>query len=140
MTRILDTKDGTLHLPNGSILRPGLSLDDATRLGLPFVRAIDLATGWSYRTTEPRSVDDHRVYFALGFHDRQLATVEFGFVDLSDKAGREQRQEYDSYLASQFGPPANTTVAATRYDFPWGKVTSYYDPRTDAAGMIVRWT
>ena len=139
MTNLLDTTNGTLHPPNGSTLQAGLSLDDTARLGLRFVRVIDLTTGWSYRTTEPQVAGDHRVYFALGFHERRLATVEFGFLDLGEKTAVEQRRTYDAYLAAELGPPADTTIAATRYDFPWGKVTSYYDPRTDAAGIIVRW-
>lgn len=140
MPGIFDTSQGLLVLPNGVTLESGMSLSEVTGTGISFVRATPDRTGFVWRSIEPFIVGTRRIYFALGFDHDRLTKTEFGFTSPPDEMpAPEKRREHDKFLAAELGPPKHTDMAKTIYEYPWGRISSYYDPRTDNAMIILSW-
>ncbi len=141
MSRIFDTSNGSLALPSGAILRSRMSLSEVTSLAISFVRSTPDRTGFVWRSIEPFTVDTKRIYFALGFDHDRLTKIEFGFTSPpNEMPALEKRREHDTFLAAELGSPNHSDIAKTVYEYPWGRISSYYDPRTDNAFIILSWS
>ena len=135
-----DTSHGALIAPNGFRFTQDLALDSVVRAGFMFIREISMRTGWTYKTTSAFTVSGHTVYFALGFKEERLRQIQFAFTDLRDESAPKRRLAHDVFLAAELGPPAMKNEAFTGYDFPWGKITSAFDPRTNGTDITLSWT
>ena len=141
MSRIFDTIKGLLILPSGITLRSGMSLDEVTQSGISFVRVTPNQSGFVWRSIEPYVVGGRRIFFALGFGSDRLDKVEFGFsLPPGEMSGDEKRREHDKFLAAELGKPNHTDIAKTVYEYSWGRISSYYDPRSDNASIILSWS
>ncbi len=117
-----------------------MALSEVTDLGISFVRATPDRTGFVWRSIEPYVLGKRRISFALGFENDHLAKVEFGFSSPpTEVPAQDKRQEHDIFLAAELGKPNHTDIAKTVYEYPWGRISSYYDPRSDNASMILSW-
>jgi hypothetical protein len=62
------------------------------------------------------------------FEGQTIDMVTMTLVDVKDEM--ERRKRHDSWLSSHLGP-------RSRYSFPWGKVSSEYDPRSSECSIYI---
>jgi hypothetical protein len=131
----------------GTGLRVGPSYSEAQFLSSPLARmskALSQTQPWSgYRTARQR-IHDRTFRVTLYFHTGKLAAVELFEVgaeskafwnDWSSREEEERKASHDAWLQILLGAPP--------YEYPWGKVTSEFDPRGGYSSIVVRfgtWT
>ena|SRR5882757_9910092 len=139
MIKFLDTLSGELHVTERITLRGGLTDRRIVSAGLPFVREIDMRTGWVFRTTGPHILQNHTVQFSLGFHGDALRRVTFAFTEERNLNIEDLFAKHNSFLRQEVGIPDNQNDRIMSYKFGWGGISSEIDPRNGTSSITITW-
>lgn len=137
---MIDRDTGELELASG--MRIGPSFSEARFLSSPLARtcqALAQTQPWSgYRTSRQR-IAGRTFRLTLHFCMGKLASVELFEVGAESKASwndwsareeEERKASHDGWLQMQLGAPP--------YVYPWGKITSEFDPRGGYSSIVMR--
>lgn len=141
MTKSFNTLNGSIHLEDGKVIDATSTLSSLSKEGFSFVRVLPLRDGWSLHSTPDLAFAGEKTYFSFRVHGSKASVVSFGFASQRGKDGREQQQAYRKFLNDQLGPPDEQRLGGqiVFYQYPWGRISSEYDPRNGTASMTCAW-
>lgn len=137
---MIHRQTGEIELSSG--FRIGPSFSEAQFLSSPLARvakALNRTQPWSgYRTSRQR-IGYKTFRITLHFCGGKLSSIELFEVgaeskafwnDWSEREEAERKASHDAWLASMLGEPP--------YEYPWGKISSEYDPQGGYSCIVVR--
>lgn len=140
MSDIFNTANGTFNLDTKLTFLAGMTLGDVKQKGVKFVREFDMKTGWVFCTAGPYDVSGHGIYLSLGFEGDKLQRVGLSFISKIGDDVKDLREKHDRFLLQELGKPSEKNDYRTLYRFPWGEITSEFDPRGGSSQILIRWT
>lgn len=59
------------------------------------------------------------------------------YETIDDSILTELREKKRRFLEKNLGSPTKTNLSGVQYDYNWGKIQTYYDPRSCQTGIII---
>jgi hypothetical protein len=127
---MIDKRNGALLLANGVTLGPSLTVPQwqATPLGQAS-RPLVKNPPWESFRLRATCADGTPCGLVLYFHQGWLQQIQLGHLVDPAVDEREVLRMHDRWLRRMLGEPP--------YAYPWGSVTSSYDPRSDSSSVVV---
>lgn len=139
MPDIFDIARGEIHLSEYMILKRGLQFDSIAKVGFEVEREHSTGTDWNYKSSSGQLMASHNVVLTLGLHAQRLESISLAFMDDSKMSDKELLAVHSAFLRKELGAPARKIPAGVIYDYPWGTISSEYDPRGGSVSISVRW-
>ncbi|RUL78250.1 hypothetical protein [Dyella choica] len=117
----------------------GMTLQDVVSNGVTFNREIDMKTGWVFHMAGPYEIAGHAAHLSLGFEHDKLKTVAFSFADEAGSDLQALRGKHEAFLLKALGQPSEKKPQQAIYRYPWGEITSEFDPRGGSCQILIRW-
>lgn len=159
---MIDPATGELAVDGGSlVLGPALTLAGFRARPLGLQAELDVQNGaWESFSVPKCTIGRVECFIRLQFEGQRLKWFSFGILDenaepYSEDAAVEHATFHDEWLAKVLGKPSHVLVSGKPgsytsrsasvpmvvvYSFPWGEVSSSYDPRSASANITVRYS
>jgi hypothetical protein len=156
----IDAKNGFIHLPNGGVIVPDLTLDVFEK-DSAFLENRSIASGvpwWRYAFSAGH-IDGKGLLVSIQFYDQMLLYVDMTVNHYppsqqvpSEEIEAAAKRFHDSLLERMMGTPAKTADSQSSYPdkhpelnrtlkwiFPWGTVASLFIGQSCSALIMVRY-
>ncbi|MEO4013368.1 hypothetical protein [Pseudomonas rossensis] len=139
ISELQDLKSGCICLDNCISIKQNLSVLALIGQGLKFNDEIDMANGWVLRSSWHHFILGHEVN--VTFNSFKDCLKMFGFA-LANEGGydvEDLKKKHDDLLKSLLGEPQEKNEVMAAYEFTWGSIISYKDPRGGVCSINVIW-
>lgn len=140
---------GELNMQNG-ILRVGkYAIEPTTRVDtLPSdeYNVINTKNGIVYISKNPFELLGAKFWVTIYFEKMHIKKVELSNADEKYKMNyhtmdstilEQLRKENNDFLINNLGPSHKENLSGLEYEYPWGKVMTYFDFKSAEAGIVV---
>lgn len=66
-------------------------------------------------------------------------TLKNSYENWSDNNVELKRKSHDEWLMNQLGQPSETKPGGINYNYTWGEILSFYDPRGGDTGILINY-
>ncbi|WKB35762.1 hypothetical protein QS257_20720 [Terrilactibacillus sp. S3-3] len=96
----------------------------------------------------PQTIDGLLFWIRIVFKKNLILSIELKNADpflknsydnWSDDKVELKRKSHDEWLIKQLGQPHEKELSCIKYNFLWGEVLSYYDPRSGDTGIVINY-
>ncbi len=142
MKNIIDLSNGTLKISDEVMVSPNMTFDNLHNLA-PQNSIWDVGNGYKWIYFSDIKIGNYYFYFRICFYkNTTLYCAEFDFYNQpfpekwswenwSEEKDLRQIKMYNKYLLEIMG--------ATNKKFAWGTISSYYDRRSYATGIGIKY-
>lgn len=136
-------KDGKLIINNNEIYN-GMNSGDFKNIFSSEVNSYANGEIERYNFKQPQIIDGLALWIRMVFKKKYISSIELknadpklknSYENWSDDNVELKRKSYDEWLINQLGQPADRKPAGIEYNYTWGNVLSYYDPRGGDTGI-----
>lgn len=101
-----------------------------------------------YNFKNPHIINELSFWIRTVFKKSYISSIELKNADPKLKNSYEnwsedkveiKRKSHDEWLINQLGHPTEINQANIEYNYSWGEVLSYYDPRSGDIGIIINY-
>ncbi|PGT77468.1 hypothetical protein [Bacillus sp. AFS040349] len=101
-----------------------------------------------YNFINPQLIDGLSFWIRIVFKKKCISSIELKNADPKLKNSYDnweddklelKRKSHDEWLINQLGQPTERKRAILKYDFTWGEVLSYYEPRGGDTGIAINY-
>lgn len=87
-----------------------------------------------YNFKNPQIIDGLSLWIRVVFKKKIISSIE-----LKDHDPKLKRKSHDEWLVNQLGQPHERKLPCIQYNYVWGEVLSYYDPRGGDIGIAINY-
>ncbi|MBM0141061.1 hypothetical protein ACKUFS_17885 [Pseudomonas cannabina] len=136
---MVDTKNGYFLIDDGFVIQPHLTrLELEKGLGVHVETSVD--GDWSSCVSGPHIVVGQKANMQFDLYRERLIGFKFTVVSSMTSDLTALRALHDQILRDLLGEPDKENENMISYDFFWGVITSYLDPRGGSCCIGVRWS
>lgn len=101
-----------------------------------------------YNFKNPQIIDGLSLWIKVVFKKKIISSIELKNADpklknsydnWSDNKVELKRKSHDEWLINQLGQPHERKLPCIQYNYIWGEVLSYYDPRGGDIGIAINY-
>lgn len=135
-------QDGKLRVGKYDI-EPTTSID---MLPSDEYNVINTKNGMVYISKSPFELSGSKFWVTIYFEKMRIKKVELSNADEKYKMNyqtmdstiiEQLREENDNFLLNNLGPSNNDNLSGLEYEYPWGKIMSYFDLKSAEAGIVI---
>jgi len=136
-------KDGKLIINNNEIYN-GMNSGDFINIFSSEVNSYANGEIERYNFKQPQIIDGLALWIRMVFKKKYISSIELknadpklknSYENWSDDNVELKRKSHDEWLINQLGQPADRKPTGIEYNYTWGNVLSYYDPRGGDTGI-----
>jgi len=95
-----------------------------------------------------KSIENMNFWIVIGFSGNRITYIELenadenltnDYTNWSNYKVQKKKESHDKWVKKLLGEPDETSNGNLRYDFNWGIVSSYLDPRSGTAAISIRY-
>lgn len=107
---------------------------------------VNTKNGIVYISKNPIEVLGAKFWVTIYFENMHIKKVELSNADEKYKMNyhtmnstilEQLRKENNDFLLNNLGPSHKENISGLEYEYPWGKVMTYYDFKSAEAGIVV---
>ncbi|GAO94026.1 hypothetical protein [Pseudomonas syringae] len=136
---MVNTKDGYVLIDNKFTLKPRLTKVELEK-GLGAYIESSINGDWSSCVSGPHMVFGQRSNMQFDFYRDALIGFKFTVISSVNSDLTALRELHDKILEDLLGKPDKKNENMISYDFFWGVITSYLDPKGGSCCVGVRWS
>jgi len=140
---MMGLKDGKLIINNNEIYN-GMNSGDFINIFSSEVNSYANGEIERYNFKQPQIIDGLALWIRMVFKKKYISSIELknadpklknSYENWSDDNVELKRKSHDEWLINQLGQPADRKPTGIEYNYTWGNVLSYYDPRGGDTGI-----
>lgn len=101
-----------------------------------------------YNFKNPQIIDGLPLWLRIVFKKKCISSIELKNADPKLKNSYDnwsedkielKRKSHDEWLINQLGEPTERKLACIKYDYTWGEILSYFDPKGGDTGIAINY-